>query len=126
MGVLLRGEGNGEAHPSNARKGDPGGGVKARAAVAGGGPAVRGGGGSGAGGRGDAVVVAEEEGGGSEALARIGSAVSTRSCQCRRHQCGKKAVVAPSEVAGDGDAGGASVAADKSSNQLAGLVKLFL
>ena len=46
----------------------------------------------------------EEEGGGSMALARLASAVSTRStqCQCRKHQCGKKAV-APSEVAGGGD-----------------------
>ena len=79
-------------------------------------------GGGGGGGRGGSVVVADEEGGGSGALARLGSAVSTRSCQCRRHQCGKKAV-APSEVAGDGDAGGA--AADKSSNQLAGLGDLL-
>ncbi|ONM28566.1 hypothetical protein ZEAMMB73_Zm00001d039402 [Zea mays] len=69
-------------------------------------------------------VVAEEEGGGSGPLSRLGSAVSTRSaqCQCRRHRCGKKAV-APSEVAGDGDASGAP--ADKPSNQLAGLVNLM-
>ncbi|EES02271.2 hypothetical protein SORBI_3003G023100 [Sorghum bicolor] len=76
----------------------------------------------GGGGRGGAVVVAKEEGGASEPLVRLGSAVSTRSCQCRRHQCGKKAV-APSEVAGDGDA--SAVAAEKSFNQLAGLEDLL-
>ncbi|KAL6626946.1 hypothetical protein ACP70R_030672 [Stipagrostis hirtigluma subsp. patula] len=45
-----------------------------------------------------------EEGGGSMALARLGSALSTRSasCQCRKHQCWKKAVAA-SEVAGGGN-----------------------
>lgn len=75
------------------------------------------------GGRGGAVVVAEE-GGGSGPMARLESTVSTRSCQCRRHQCGKKAVApTPSEVAGDGDAG--SVAAEEPSNQLAGLVNLM-
>ena len=46
----------------------------------------------------------EEWGGGNMALARLASAASARStqCQCRKHQCGKKAV-APSEVAGGGD-----------------------
>ncbi|KAK3163339.1 hypothetical protein QOZ80_1AG0002330 [Eleusine coracana subsp. coracana] len=49
----------------------------------------------------------EEEGSGSKkTMARLGSAVSTRStqCRCRKHQCSKKAVVAASEVAG-GDGG---------------------
>nr|TKW14108.1 hypothetical protein SEVIR_5G145650v2 [Setaria viridis] len=71
----------------------------------------------GGGGRGGAIVTAEdgerdEEGGGSMALARLGSAVSTRStqCQCRKHQCGKKPVAA-SEVAGGGDVDG--MASDK-------------
>uniref|UniRef100_A0A0E0FID1 Retrotransposon gag domain-containing protein n=1 Tax=Oryza nivara TaxID=4536 RepID=A0A0E0FID1_ORYNI len=47
---------------------------------------------------------AEEEGGGSMRFARLGSTVSTRSaqCQCRKHQCWKKAVVV-SELAGDGE-----------------------
>ncbi|KAI4965721.1 hypothetical protein ZWY2020_051046 [Hordeum vulgare] len=54
-----------------------------------------------------------EEGGGSARLGRLGSAVSARSaqCQCRKHQCWKKAAPA-SEVAGEGEANG--VAADKS------------
>ncbi|PVH39491.1 hypothetical protein PAHAL_5G517000 [Panicum hallii] len=47
---------------------------------------------------------AEEEGGGSTALERLASAVSTQ-CQCRKHQCGKKAV-APSEITGGGDVDG--------------------
>ncbi|KAE8789452.1 hypothetical protein D1007_36341 [Hordeum vulgare] len=53
-----------------------------------------------------------EEGGGSARLGRLGSAVSARSaqCQCRKHQCWKKAAPA-SEVAGEGEANG--VAADK-------------
>ncbi|KAK3159768.1 hypothetical protein QOZ80_1BG0050860 [Eleusine coracana subsp. coracana] len=49
----------------------------------------------------------EEEGGGSKkTMARLGSAVSTRStqCRCRKHQCSKKSVVAASEVAcGEGN-----------------------
>uniref|UniRef100_A0ACD5VDI7 Uncharacterized protein n=1 Tax=Avena sativa TaxID=4498 RepID=A0ACD5VDI7_AVESA len=50
---------------------------------------------------------AEEEGGGSARLGRLGSAVSARSakCQCRKHQCGKKAAPA-NEVAGGGEANG--------------------
>jgi len=49
----------------------------------------------------------EEWGGGSMALAGLASAASARStrCQCRKHQCGKKAV-APTEVAGGGDVDG--------------------
>ncbi|CAL4952297.1 unnamed protein product [Urochloa decumbens] len=49
----------------------------------------------------------EGGGGGSMMLARLGSAVSTRStqCQCRKHQCAKKPVAA-SEVAGGGDMDG--------------------
>jgi len=49
----------------------------------------------------------EEWGGGNMALARLASAASARStqCQCRKHQCGKKAV-APTEVAGGGDVDG--------------------
>jgi hypothetical protein len=64
---------------------------------------------SSSGGRGGAMVVAgdgeqAEEGGGSTALARLGSAVSTRStqCQCRKHQCGRRPVAAI-EVAGGRD-----------------------
>ncbi|CAL4965958.1 unnamed protein product [Urochloa decumbens] len=60
-------------------------------------------------GRGGGGVVGMDEeqdeggGGGSMMLARLGSAVSTRStqCQCRKHQCAKKPVSA-SEVAGGG------------------------
>ncbi|KAF0924868.1 hypothetical protein E2562_014953 [Oryza meyeriana var. granulata] len=67
-------------------------------------------------GRGGAAMVveeAEEQGCGSMRLARVGSAVSTRSCQCRKHQCWKKAVV-ESELAGDGEGSGAAgVAVDK-------------
>lgn len=55
----------------------------------------------------------EEEGSGSKkTMARIGSAVSTRStCRCRKHQCSKKAVVAASDVAGGGCGEGNGVAA---------------
>ncbi|KAJ1282072.1 hypothetical protein BS78_03G022000 [Paspalum vaginatum] len=66
-------------------------------------------------GRGGAVVAEQaEEAGGSMALARLGSAVSTRSvqCQCQKHQCSKKAV-APSVTGGGGDASGEAEAADK-------------
>uniref|UniRef100_J3KXI6 Retrotransposon gag domain-containing protein n=1 Tax=Oryza brachyantha TaxID=4533 RepID=J3KXI6_ORYBR len=64
------------------------------------------------GGRGGAAMVVEaaagaEEVGGSMRLARLGSAVSTRSCQCRKHQCWKRAVVV-SELAGDGEGDGAA------------------
>ncbi|OEL38023.1 hypothetical protein BAE44_0000960 [Dichanthelium oligosanthes] len=65
--------------------------------------------------RAGAIVAAKdgeqaEERGGSTALARLGSAVSTRStqCQCRKHQCGKKPMAA-SEVAGGGDVDGGVV-----------------
>jgi hypothetical protein len=64
-------------------------------------------------GRGTAVAgkVGEdaEEGGGSARLGRLESAVSTRSaqCQCRKHQCWKKASPA-SEVAGGAEANGAA------------------
>ncbi|KAF8714331.1 hypothetical protein HU200_027795 [Digitaria exilis] len=50
-----------------------------------------------------------EEGGGRMALARLESAVSTRStqCQCRKHQCGKKSPSpAAMEVAGGSDVDG--------------------
>jgi hypothetical protein len=64
-------------------------------------------------GRGTAVAgkVGEdaEEGGGSARLGRLESAVSTRSaqCQCRKHQCWKKASPA-SEVAVGAEANGAA------------------
>ncbi|XP_062190185.1 uncharacterized protein LOC133893224 [Phragmites australis] len=68
-------------------------------------------------GRGGAMGVTKEgeeaeEGGGSMTLTRLGSAVSTRSaqCQCRKHQCWKKAAAA-SEVAGGGE--GNDAGADK-------------
>ncbi|CAM0880320.1 unnamed protein product [Alopecurus aequalis] len=50
-----------------------------------------------------------EEGGGSARLGRLESAVSTRSaqCQCRKHQCWKKAAPA-NELAGGGEANGAA------------------
>ncbi|KAM0918090.1 hypothetical protein ACQ4PT_009063 [Festuca glaucescens] len=53
------------------------------------------------------VTVDAEEGGGSARLGRLESAVSTRSaqCQCRKHQCGKKAAPA-SEVAGGAELNG--------------------
>ncbi|KAL5228013.1 hypothetical protein ABZP36_016278 [Zizania latifolia] len=60
-------------------------------------------------GRGDTATVAEE-GGGSMRLARLGSAVSTRSaqCQCRKHQCWKKAVAPARDLAGDGEGSGSA------------------
>ncbi|KAK1662969.1 hypothetical protein QYE76_051128 [Lolium multiflorum] len=55
------------------------------------------------------VTVDAEEGGGSARLGRLESAVSTRSaqCQCRKHQCAKKAAPA-SEVAGGAEVNGAA------------------
>jgi hypothetical protein len=58
------------------------------------------------------VTVDAEEGGGSARLGRLESAVSTRSaqCQCRKHQCAKKAAPA-SEVAGGAEENGAATPA---------------
>nr|CAB3475813.1 unnamed protein product [Digitaria exilis] len=75
---------------------------------------LRGSSSSGRGGAAAMAVVANdgeqaEEGGGRMALARLESAVSTRStqCQCRKHQCGRKSPSpAAMEVAGGSDVDG--------------------